>query len=418
MKLRGFVIFALLIVSVLIFAKIHITYFGTNDPNSAEGLLTRLFNESQDEIEVEFLVQAWSTDDKHTALVTRLAAKDPDPTVYLGDVIWPAEFAAAGWALDLTPYISKEELSKFLPGTIKAVTYKGRIYALPVFTDGGLLYYRKDLLEKYGYDHPPRTWDELVEMAQKISKAEGIYGFVFQGAQYEGLVCVANEFIHSNGGEIIGPNGEIKVNSPEVIEALQFMHDLIYKYKISPESVTTFKEEDARHVFQQGKAVFMRNWPYANSPLRLNSPESAVRGKYDVAPMPRGPRGKSGAATLGGWNIFVNPFAPKEKREAAIKFAKFMSSETAQIIRAIIGGNAPTRIAVYKNPAVLKANPDFKKYLPIMMNAVPRPVTPYAEITNAMQEEFHAVLTGKKSAEQAVKDLEKRIKEIYESYGE
>lgn len=401
------------LLATFVVAKVKITFFGDNDPNSADGLLTRLFNASQDEIEVEFLIQSWSTDDKHTALVTRLGAGDPNPTVFMGDVIWPAEFAAAGWVMDLTDYVSEEELKDFLPGTIQACTYEGRLYALPSFTDAGLLYYRKDLLEKYGYK-VPETWDELVKIAKDISEKEGIYGFVFQGAQYEGLVCDAVEYIAGNGGAIIDENGKITVNSPKVIEALQFMHDMIYKYKIAPESVLSFMEEDARTTFQQGKAVFMRNWPYCNSPTNLNSPQSAVRGKFGMAPMPRGPRGKSGAATLGGWNIFINNFASKEEKEAAIKFAKFLTSETAQVIRAIIGGNSPTRISVYSNPAALKANPSLKDYYPIMINAVPRPVTPwYAEITDVMQEEFHAALTGEKTPAEAVKDLEKKIKEIY-----
>ncbi|AKI97601.1 ABC transporter substrate-binding protein [Kosmotoga pacifica] len=394
-------------------AKIKITYFGDNNPNSSEAILTRLFNASQDEIEVEFLIQSWSTDDKHTALVTRLGAEDPNPTVFMGDVIWPAEFAAAGWAMDLTDYFTKDELEDFLPGTIQSCTYEGRLYAVPMFTDAGLLYYRKDLLEKYGYD-VPKTWDELVKVAKDISEKEGIYGFVFQGAQYEGLVCDAVEYIAGNGGAIIDENGKITVNRPEVIEALQFMHDMIYKYKIAPESVLSFMEEDARTTFQQGKAVFMRNWPYCNSPLNLNSPQSAVRGKYGMAPMPRGPRGKSGAATLGGWNLFINNFASPEEKEAAIKFVKFMTSEPAQLMRTIIAGTSPTRISIYSNPAALKANPALKDYYPIMINAVPRPVTPwYAEITDAMQEEFHAVLTGEKSASAAARDLAKRIKAIY-----
>jgi multiple sugar transport system substrate-binding protein len=399
--------------SVIGIAKTKITYFGDNDPNSAEAVLTKLFNSSQDEIEVEFLLQSWSTDDKHTALVTRFGAKDPNPTVYLGDVIWPAEFAAAGWALDLTPYFPKSEQDMFLPGTIKSATYLGKIYAFPSFTDGGLLYYRTDLLEKYGYK-PPTTWEELKTIAIAVSQKEGIDGFVFQGAQYEGLVCDAVEFIASNGGEVIDGNGNVKVNTPEVIEALSFMRELVTS-GAAPDKVFTFMEEDARMAFQQGKAVFMRNWPYCHSPSNMAGDQSAVKGKYGMIPMPKGPKGTGGAATLGGWMVFVNPFASKTEQEAGVQFAKFMTSESAQTIRNLVAGNAPTRKAVYSNPMVLRANAIVETLYPIMINAVPRPVTPfYAQVSNALQEEFHAVLTGKKTASDAAKAIEKKIKEIYE----
>ncbi|HQF34024.1 MAG TPA: ABC transporter substrate-binding protein [Petrotogaceae bacterium] len=414
MKKLILVILVAVMVLSLSFAKVKITYFGDNQAQSVDAILTQIFNQSQDDIEVEFLLQSWSTDDKHTALVTRLGAKDKNPTVYLGDVIWPAEFGAAGWALDLSPYMTKDELAKFIPGTIKSCTYNGKLYAIPAFTDGGLLYYRKDLLDKYGYK-PPTTWDELIKIAQDVSKKENIYGFVFQANQYEGLVCDMVEYIAANNGEIINDKNEVKINTPEVIEAMQFMQDMIHKYKIAPESVTTFGEEDARQVFQQGKAVFMRNWPYCNSITNLGSSESAVKGKYGMVPMPKGPKGKAGAATLGGWNVFVNPFAPKDEKEAGVKFAKFLTSEVAQVLRVIVAGNSPTRIDVYTNAAALKANGDLTTYYPIMINAVPRPVTPYyAEITQILQKGFHSVVTNKSKPADAAKQMEAEIKKVYQ----
>mgnify|MGYP002682385620 FL=1 len=190
MKKLILVMLVAVMVLSLSFAKVKITYFGDNQAQSVDAILTQIFNQSQDDIEVEFLLQSWSTDDKHTALVTRLGAKDKNPTVYLGDVIWPAEFGAAGWALDLSPYMTKDELAKFIPGTIKSCTYNGKLYAIPAFTDGGLLYYRKDLLDKYGYK-PPTTWDELIKIAQDVSKKENIHGFVFQANQYLSLIHIS-----------------------------------------------------------------------------------------------------------------------------------------------------------------------------------------------------------------------------------
>ncbi len=418
--MKKFLVVLLAILVVVAFAKVKITYFADNDPNGAEALLVKIFNAVHPDIQVEFIQVPWSTTDKHQMLVTRLGAKDPDPDVYLGDVIWPPEFAAAGWALKLDDYFPKSEREKYLPGVIDAVTYKGHIYAFPAFTDGGLLFYRKDLLEKYGYDHPPRTWDELVEMAQTILKGEraagnkDLVGFVFQAAQYEGLVCDVLEYVWANGGEIIDGNGNIVSDDPKVVEAVKFVHDLIFKYKIAPESVLSFMEEDARQVFQQGKAIFMRNWPYAWS--HANSPTSPVKGKVGIAPMPRGPHGSSGAATLGGWNIFVNAYSDHKKE--AIEFAKWLTSKEAQLIRIIVRNNMPTRKDLYTNKVALSFNPDLEDFYKIMINAKPRPRTPiYPEVSDIMQRYFHAAVSGKMDPQKAIKEMTKELNELYEEYG-
>ena len=418
--MRKLLLSLLVVLAVLSLAVVRITYFANNDPNGVEALLVNIYNTLHPEVHVEFIQVPWSTTDKHQMLVTRLGARDTDPDVFLGDVIWPPEFAAAGWALQLDEYFPPSEREKYLPGVIDAVTYKGHIYAFPAFTDGGLLYYRKDLLEKYGYDHPPRTWDELVEMAQTILEGErkagntDLVGFVFQAAQYEGLVCDALEYIWANGGEIIDGNGNIVSDDPRVVEALQFMHDLIFKYKIAPESVLSFMEEDARQVFQQGKAIFMRNWPYAWS--HVNSPSSKVRGKVGIAPMPKGPKGTSGAATLGGWNIFVNAYSDHKKE--AVEFAKWLTSEEAQLLRIIVRNLMPTRKDLYSHPLALQFNPDLQYFYKIMINAKPRPRTPiYPEVSDIMQRYFHAAVSGKMPVEKAVKEMTKELNELYEEYG-
>src|SRR6056297_3460658 len=243
------------------------------------------FHEEKPDINVKVLPMPNSSTARHDLYVTYLASGTPDPTVLMIDVIWPAEFEP--FVADLTDDYDYFELDKFLPGTVKSVTYNNKVVAVPWFTDAGLLYYRKDLLEKYGYD-VPTTWNELYEIGKAISEKEGIDGFIWQGASYEGLTCNVMEFIHSYGAMVV-ENGEVALVNEEykdrAIMALNMMDKLVEE-DVTREGVTTYMEEEARRLFQGGDAVFMRNWPYA-WPL-LNGESSAVAGNVGVAPLPMG----------------------------------------------------------------------------------------------------------------------------------
>jgi len=365
----------------------------------------KMFKQLYPDIEVEVIPMPDSATERHDLYVTYFAAGEKDPDVLMLDVIWSAEFAP--FLEDLTDDYDYFELKEFLPGTIMSVTVNGRIVAIPWFTDAGLLYYRKDLLEKYGYKNPPRTWDELVEMAKKISQAEGIIGFVWQGARYEGLVCDFLEYLWSFGGEVIDEKGKVVIDSSQAVQALQFMVDLIYKHKITPEGVVTYMEEDARRVFQKGEAVFMRNWPYAWA--LLNSDDSPVKGKVGVAPLPLGPGGRR-AATLGGWNLGINKFSSKEEKEAAKKLIKFLTSYEQQLYKAIHSGQNPTRKAVYNDPKLKEAAPFMVELLSVFVNALPRPRTAnYSELSDVIQKYVHAALTRQMTAEQAIKNIAREL---------
>lgn len=365
----------------------------------------KMFKQLYPDIEVEVIPMPDSATERHDLYVTYFAAGEKDPDVLMLDVIWSAEFAP--FLEDLTDDYDYFELKEFLPGTIMSVTVNGRIVAIPWFTDAGLLYYRKDLLEKYGYKNPPRTWDELVEMAKKISQAEGIIGFVWQGARYEGLVCNFLEYLWSFGGEVIDEKGKAVIDSSQAVQALQFMVDLIYKHRITPEGVVTYMEEDARRVFQKGEAVFMRNWPYAWA--LLNSDDSPVKGKVGVAPLPLGPGGRR-AATLGGWNLGINKFSSKEEKEAAKKLIKFLTSYEQQLYKAIHSGQNPTRKAAYDDPKLKEAAPFMVELLSVFVNALPRPRTAnYSELSDVIQKYVHAALTRQMTAEQAIKNIAREL---------
>ncbi len=361
-------------------------------------------------IKVSVMPMPNSSTERHDLYVTYLASGEKEPTVLMLDVIWPAEFAP--FLEDLTEDKDFFELDKFLPGTVKSVTVGGKIVAVPWFTDAGLLYYRKDLLQKYGYKNPPQTWDELVKMAQTITaKEKGVQGFVWQGARYEGVVCDFMEYLVSFGGDVLDDAGNVIVDSKAGVNALKFMVDLIHTHKVSPTAVTTYMEEEARRAFQNGQFVFMRNWPYAWS--LLNDPkESKVAGKVGVAPLPAGPGGKP-AATLGGWNLGINKNATAEEKAAAKKLVKFLTSYDQQLYKAVNAGQNPTMQEVYKNAELKKAAPFMVDLYGVFINAVPRPRTPkYSELSDAIQKYVHAALTKQMTPEKAIQDMAAELRKI------
>ncbi|HWI41001.1 MAG TPA: ABC transporter substrate-binding protein, partial [Verrucomicrobiae bacterium] len=236
------------------------------DPEAFKRILAR-FERNNPAIRVIDETLPSSTDEQHQFFIINLEGRNADFDVFALDVIWVPEFARAGWLRDLSGLLPPKEREEFFPAAMQAVTMEGKVYAVPWYIDAGLLYYRSDLLKKYGF-RPPRTWDELVRTAQYITAREkGMYGFLWQGKQDESLVCNALEYMWANGGEIISGDRPV-LASPQNAEALQFMRDLIEKYRVTPALVTTANEEACRQIFGNGKAVFMRNWPYAYEALR------------------------------------------------------------------------------------------------------------------------------------------------------
>ncbi|MDR6125288.1 multiple sugar transport system substrate-binding protein [Bacillus sp. SLBN-46] len=381
-----------------------ITWAVFKDPTPAVDNLIKKFEAENKNIKVNLQILPAGSDKIHTALVTSLGAQDDSVDIVSMDIIWPAEFAAADWIIPLDKYFKKESRSEFLKGPIEGVTYKDKVYAAPWYTDAGVLFYRSDIVKT-----PPKTWDELIQMSKDGSGKNGTeYGFVYQGKQFEGLVTNYLEFLWGNGGQVLKGNKAV-VNSPEAVEALQFMVDLVKKEKVSPEGVTTYETEDSRRLFTEGKSVFLRNWPYVWA--KSSEAESKISGKVGIAPMPKGPNGDTGAATLGGWNLAISKFS--KNQDAAWKFIEFAISEEGQKINAVDGGRIPTLEKLFNDDQVLQKNPHFKDFLPVFLQAKPRPVSPqYPAISEKLQIHVHNALTGQESAKDALDNAAKEINQI------
>lgn len=357
--------------------------------------------------------QPSSTTDSLALYRQLFAAKSSDIDVIVVDVVWPG--VIKDHLLDLKPYSKGAEKEHF-PAIVANNTVEGKLLGMPWFTDAGLLFYRKDLLEKYALK-PPGTWDELAAAARKVQdgqRAAGspdFQGLVFQGKAYEGLTCNALEWVYSHGGgTIIDAKGDITINNPNAVKALQTAASWIGT--IAPNGVLNYAEEDARGVFQNGNAMFMRNWPYAWA--LSQAADSPIKGKVGVIPLPKGGSGGHNAATLGGWQLSVSKYS--KAPAAAADLVMFMTSEAIEKERAIKGSYNPTRPALYKDKDVLNANPFMGQLYDVFTSAVARPATvtalKYPEVSQAFWDATHDVLSKKTSAADSLTRLEGKLKQV------
>ena len=353
-----------------------------------------------------------STTDNLALLRQQFAAKSADIDVLMIDVVWPG--VIKDHLIDLKKY-SKGAEAKHFPAIVANNTVDGKLLGMPFFTDAGLLFYRKDLLEKYKLK-PPETWDDLAASAKTVIDGEraagskDFQGFVFQAKAYEGLSCDALEWVASfGGGEIIDKAGNVTINNPNAAKALDTAASWIGT--IAPGGVLNYGEEDARGVFQNGKALFMRNWPYAWS--LSQAADSQIKGKVGVAALPSGPGGKK-SATLGGWQLAVNKYS--KNIDAAAGLVMYMTSADIQKKRAIGGSYNPTIVDLYKDAEIVKANQFMGDLLPVFTGAVARPATAtglkYPEVSRAFWDAAHDVLEKKSNGADAVKKLEGKLKQV------
>ncbi len=344
-----------------------------------------------------------------------LGAGASDVDAMMIDVIWPGILAP--FSVDLSAAMNSESY-KYFDRIVTNNTVNGALVGIPWYTDAGLLYYRKDLLEKYGYANAPTTWTELQDQATKIQEGEraanpDFQGFVFQAAAYEGLTCNALEWQVSNGGgTIIDETGKVTVNNPQAIAAFDRAKGWVGT--ISPAGVTDYDEEGSRGVWQGGNAAFMRNWPYAYS--LGQAADSLIKDKFDITLVPKGDgEGATNADTLGGWQIMVSKFS--KNPDAATEFAKYMTSLEVQKSAAIELSHLPTIPDLYDDPDVLAANPFFGSLKDVFLGgAVARPSTVTSDLYNEVSTDYftaiNQILVGNVPAEEAIKDLEGKLNDI------
>jgi multiple sugar transport system substrate-binding protein len=367
------------------------------EPDST-GVWRQLFDDFHQQnpgITVHHVEGPTATDTREDLYTTSFLSGESAYDLVYADVVWIPKFAAAGWLEDLTGRWSPAQWDQFISGSIEGSKYHGRIYRVPTHMDGGVLFYRKDLLQEAG-EQPPATFDGLVRISQKLQRPPQLWGFLWQGKQYEGLACDFLEVLVGHGGFWIDPDTrEVGLDRPEAVAALSFLTDCVQKWKISPPGVTTYAEEQSRQLFQSGRAIFLRNWPYV-WPLSQRE-DSPIKGKVAMVPMPRAAQGRA-ASTLGGYGFAIA--SSSHHKDEAWKFCQFISA--LRQIRRIneATGIQPALKSFYEN------NPDPVQHAiyRVLQTTVPRPpVAQYAQASDILQRYVSAALTGRLNPEPAMR---------------
>ncbi len=359
--------------------------------------LAALWNKDHPNEKVTMKQQTDQADQQHDDLVQHFQAKDPGYDVVSVDVVWTAEFAAKNWLVPLKGNYAFDT-SGLLAGPVKAATYNGTLYAAPETSDGGLLYYRKDLVPT-----PPTTWAQLISDCSKKTTGMGCYAGQF--SKYEGLTVNAAEAINSAGGQIVKSDGKTPdVDTAAAATGLNFLVNG-FKQGYIPKEAITYTEEPSREAFQSGKLLFLRNWAYVYNHL-VNDADSKVKGKFGIAPLP-GLNGL-GVSSLGGHNFGISVYS--KHKATAFDFLKFIVSGPAQSELLNVGSLAPVLKSSYSDPALVAKF----AYLPTLEKsidtAIPRPVSPfYPAITQTIETNVYEALQGTQSTQAALKNIQTGI---------
>ncbi len=384
------------------------------DPSgSVQALIDRFNEENEGGVQVRLREMPADSGQHFDQLNTEFQSGEINIDVIGGDVIWPAQFAANGFIADLSDRFTEDERGAFLPAPVEANTYEGRIYGVPWYTDAGMLYYRRDLLEEAGFSEPPGTWDELKEQARTVQEQAGTqYGYVFQGAEYEGGVVNALEYIWTSGGDVLEGNDQVVIDSPEARRGLELQRSMISE-GVAPEGVSQYKEQESATLFLSGEAVFMRNVPrmyaLASDPAESNiDPE-----QIGIAALPVAEEGLQTYSSLGGWNLFMN--ANARDPDAAYEFIRFMSDPEQQKFRSIEGSVLPSRQELYEDEDILQNVRVAELGQDAIRNTRPRPVSPfYSDMSVRMADQFIQSLRGDVPPEEVLATLQIELEEVIE----
>lgn len=363
-------------------------------------LMIKDFEKENPDIRIQIIEAPNATDLTENLYTSAFILGDsPYDLIYM-DVIWTAKFAAARWLLDLSDRVTDKDLKVFLDKDVEAGRYRGKLYRMPLRSDAGMLYYRKDLLDKVGAN-PPETFEDLVKISKQLQFNNAVrWGYVWQGAQYEGLPAMFVEILEGFGGFWVNPDtNEVGLDKPEAMQAVEFLRSVIDK-GISPPGVTTYREEETRRLFVSGEAAFLRNWPYVWA--SANDVKSKIKGKVGIKPMVHVP-GKTGGACLGGWGLGIS--RTSKHPEEAWKAIQYFTSKEPQQRFTLETGNMSSRRDLFTDPEIIAKYPHYPKLQNVVESAVLRPsIAQYAQASDILQRYLNAAISNPQlSAEQAMK---------------
>ncbi|QUH02391.1 ABC transporter substrate-binding protein [Saccharopolyspora erythraea] len=387
-----------------------ITFVTGKDDYGVNPRLVAEWNRTHPSEPVRLIELPASGDEQRQQMIQNAQTRSEAFTVLDLDSVWVSEFAANRWITELPE--EQFDTSKYLGPPVETALYRGRLFSVPASSDGAMLYYRKDLLDEAGVA-PPTSLAELRQACGRVlalPSAAGMSCYTGQFEKYEGLVANFAEVVHGAGGKIVGDDGRPDVNTPQARQALDFLVSGLRSGMIPQQSIA-FKEPESRRAFQEGQVVFSRWWPSQWSLLSKTDGSSAVAGKFAVTALPglAGP----GVSSLGGHNVAISSYG--RNKATALDFIKFRAGEEQQRKYLEQGAMAPTIASLYDDPALRERY----AYLPVLKQSIagaePRPrVVDYGEVTQAIQDEVYDALTGAKTSEQALADLQSRLEGLIE----
>jgi multiple sugar transport system substrate-binding protein len=360
-------------------------------------------------IKVDFLQLPMVTNDQYSKILNSLRSQSNTPDVIQMDVTWPTQFVVANWLAPIDNYINATYLKQFWPGATAIGNINGKQYGIQRYMDIGMLYYRTDLVKKYGGGMVPQTRDDLQSLAQKIvagEAANGIkYGYLLPGKKIEAIVDEWLELLWGAGGTI-GDPGNFQLTGQTQVDALQYMHDLIYTSKLAPSGTNTYTPNDILNLFNNGLAPFMRNWTFAY-PLANNPKKSKVAGKVGVAPtLTVG--SNAGHGCIGGWILGINAFS--NHKDEAWTFIDYMLSKDTQTSLAVNGGYISSRPDVASDANVQAKQPIYTQLSTVLNGGYSRPkMKSYNQFSTPLQASINGVLSGQQSAQDALSSVQSQV---------
>ena len=386
--------------------------FGPDNSGGLQTLIDRFNEQNEGALQVEWRETPAASDEYFEQMLSELQSGKSTVDVIGGDVVWPAQFAANGFLVDLSDRFTDQMKADHLDGPLQPITYEGKTYGVPWFTDAGMFYYRKDLLEESGFSQPPKTWDEMKEMVAKIraDSGEEYDGYVFQGAQDEGGVVNGLEHIWNAGGEVL-EGDRVVVNSAEAVEGLKLRRSMI-EDGIAPVATGDYSTQESQAAFTNGDVIFMRNWPFVYGLLSNPDQSQVTPEQVGIAPIPVSGSGAQSFSGLGGWNFLVNA-ASEDRIEEIWAFVEFMIAPEQQKTLALESTRLPTLKSLYEDEELLQKVPVASLGRESLENSRPRPVSPYySDMSLEMAGQFNAALKGEEPVEQALETLQRELQAI------
>ena len=354
----------------------------------------------------------FSTNERKELLTRALRSKSNQIDLFTVDVIWVPRFAR--WCQPLDEYFPVNERSKFVKSVLNSCYYDNHFYAIPLYTDISVMYYRSDIINRLpGAEEIEKkisrslTWQEFIDLHKRLKENGLNYPFyVFSADHFEGLTCSFYEGIAGLKSKVITKDS-VNLNSPEVKKTIQLLSDLVNKYKMSPPEVIKFDDYQGYQYALKNDAVFIRGWPGFLTQYNTVLDNAQKMKNIKMAPLPH-MAGYPPKFVYGGWNFMISKYS--EKKKEALSFIRFALREENQKILFKIGGYIPVNKDVYKDTLFMTENNELNNYLKFMENGFHRPYRKnYTRISDIISYYLQKAIQNQTSVEEVINSMQRAI---------